>query len=421
VRKFRDALSAWGRTSAELGSDWVENSAYPYAPPRPSAVAMKRPLPRWPIPVTAALLLLLLAPAAASAQTTNAPGHENARDVRGAVFTMSNAVAGNSVLAYTVGAEGQLASAGNFSTGGTGTGVSLADSGALALTADHRFLFVVNAGDNSVSVFAVRSPSGGGPILALVDVVASQGLQPVSLAVHGAIVYVLNAGNATTGGNIAGFFLTFWGKLYPIPGSVQPLSTGAPTGPAEIAFDPSGTVLVVTEKATSVLDAYPVNFWGVAGGPVVTPSNGSTPYGFAFSEQGTLVVSDAGPGALSSYHVARNGQLTVVSGTVEDGQLAPCWVAVSGVYAFTTNAHSNTISTYQVGRTGALSLVSAIAATTGAADTDMALAGTHAQYLLIYDAGAGEIQEFQIGPGGSLSPLADVASLPATAEGLAAF
>src|SRR5208282_395929 len=358
---------------------------------------MKRPSLRWPTLAAAALLLLLLAPAAASAHTTNSPGHGDDGGARGAVFTMSNAVTGNTVIAYAIGPSGKLTSAGNFSTGGTGTGLSLADQGALALTADHRFLFVVNAGDNTVSVLAVQAFSSHAPILTLLNVVASQGIQPVSVTVHGSLVYVLNAGNATTSGNIAGFFLTFWGKLYPIPGSSQPLSTTAPTGPAEIAFNPDGSVLVVTEKATSLIDTYPVNFWGVAQSPVVTPSNGSTPYGFAFGGRGTLVVSDAGPGALSSYSVARNGQLTVLSGTVTDGQLAPCWVAVSGPYAFTTNAHSDTISTYQVGWGGALSLVSAVTATTGAADTDMAVGGSHAQFLLVYDAGAGEIQEFHIG------------------------
>ncbi|HTW56482.1 MAG TPA: hypothetical protein VMG36_08605 [Thermoplasmata archaeon] len=376
------------------------------------------------VPVAAALVLLLLVPAAASAATTNSAQYGHPGDLAGdagAAFTMSNAVAGNSVIAYGIAPNGNLVPAGNFSTGGTGTGVSLADSGALALTSDHRFLFVVNAGDNTVSEFAVNAGNFRAPLLSLVDVVGSGGVQPVSVTVHGPLVYVLNAGNATSAGNIAGFYLGPWGQLAPIAGSVQPLSTSAPTGPAEIAFNPSGTVLVVTEKDTSLLDAYPVGFWGVAQPPVVTPSNGSTPYGFAFAANGALVVSDAGPGALSSYSVARNGQLAVVSGSVPDFQAAPCWVAISGEYVFTTDAHSNTISSYQLSWDGALSLIASDAASTGAADTDMAIAGSHAQYLLIYDAGAGEIQEFVIGHDASLTLSNSVGALPATAEGLAAF
>jgi 6-phosphogluconolactonase len=376
------------------------------------------------LPVAAALVLLLLVPAAASAQTptTADSSHPGDRDGGwGAAFTMSNAVAGNSVISYLIGPGGNLTPAGNYSTGGTGTGSSLADQGALALTSDHRFLLVVNAGDNTISVFAVNHPSFHGPLLTLLDLVGSAGVQPISLTVHGPVVYVLNAGNSTTPGNIAGFVLGFWGKLHLLPGSSQPLSSSSSTGPAEIAFNPAGTVLIVTEKATSLIDAYPVGFWGIAHAPVVTMSNGSTPYGFAFSAGGALVVSDAGPGALSSYAVTSNGQLTVVSGSVPDYQAAPCWVAVSGPYAFTTDAHSNTISTYQVAWNGSLSLLASVAATTDAADTDMAIGGSHGQFLLVYDAGAGAIQEFAIGHDGSLALLHTVSSLPSTAEGMAAF
>lgn len=382
---------------------------------------MRRPSQLWAVPAAAAFVLLLLVPAAASAQSTNTPEFGGNHGTQGAAFTMSNAVTGNVVIAYEIGSNGALTLAGNFSTGGTGTGSSLADSGSLALTSDHHYLLVVNAGDNSVSVFAVHTPGFGGPALTLVAREASQGVQPVSVTIHGPFVYVLNAGNSTTAGNIAGFYLGFEGTLYPIAGSSQPLSTSSPTGPAQISFNPWGNVLVVTEKNTNVIDSYPVSFWGVAGPRIATVSNGSTPYGFAFSPGGTLIVSDAAIGALSSYSVGWSGRLSVVSGSVPDGQAAPCWVAVSGSYAFTTNAHGSTISTYQIGWSGTLSLVDAVAATTGAADTDMAISGSHGQYLLVYDAGAGEIQEFSIGYGGSLTSTFSVSSLPPTAEGLAAF
>ena len=292
---------------------------------------MKRPSHLWAIAAAGALVLLLLVPAAAFAQSPNTYESRGLRGDQGAAFTMSNAVAGNVVVAYAIGPSGELTPAGNFSTGGTGTGSSLADSGALALTSDHRYLLVVNAGDNTVSVFAVHGPGSWGPALMLVDRVGSGGVEPVSVTVHGPFVYVLNAGNSTTAGNIAGFYQGFWGTLFSIPGSSRPLSTRAPTGPAQISFNPSGTALVVTEKDTSLIDTYAVSFWGVAGSPIVTPSNGSTPYGFAFDPQGTLIVSDAAIGALSSYSVARNGELSVVSGSVPDGQAAPCWVAVSGI------------------------------------------------------------------------------------------
>jgi 6-phosphogluconolactonase len=382
---------------------------------------MKRPSVVWLIPAVAALLLLVSA--SASAQTPNAPSLAARNGSGGDVFTMTNAPSGNAVLAFHIGSGGALVPAGTYATRGTGTGSSLADQGSLALTSDHRYLLVVNAGDNSITVFRVHSHPGSGPTLTFVERVGSRGAEPVSLTIHGHFVYVLNAGSSSTAGNIAGFYLGDHGLLLPLPGSRQPLSTSASTEPAEVAFSPSGNVLVVTEKATSLIDVYPVNARGIAQPPVTTASNGSTPYGFAFSPQGTLIVSDAASDALTSYTVAWDGVLTVVSGTVGDGQLAPCWVVTTsnGAWAFTTNAHNDTISTYGVASNGSIWVSSAVAATTGSADTDMAIGGSGGQYLFVYDAGAPEIQEFAIGSGGTLTPTYAVFSLPPATEGLAAF
>jgi 6-phosphogluconolactonase (cycloisomerase 2 family) len=372
------------------------------------------------IPVAAALLLLV--PAAASASAPIATPAVPAHGAGGAVFTMSNAVSGNSVIAYRIGTGGALIPAGTYATHGRGTGVSLADSGSLALSANHQFLLVVNAGSNSLSVFAVYAGSAG-PLLSFVDQTHSGGPSPVSLTLHGSLVYVVNAGDATHRGNIAGFRLASTGVLSFLTGSREPLSSRASTGPAEISFNPSGGVLVVSEKNTNNLDTYVVSSGGLAQAPTITASNGATPYGFAWGKGGSLIVSDAGSDALSSYTVSSTGALTVVSGPVGDNGTAPCWVAVThgGRWAYTTNAHSNTISTYLVGNGGTLTVVNKLAATTGAADTDMAFGGPHAQYLFVYDAGAGEIEQFTLGSSGGLTELSAVFTLPATAEGLAAF
>jgi 6-phosphogluconolactonase len=305
---------------------------------------------------------------------------------------MSNAASGNAVIAYHIGAGGALVPAGHFATRGKGTGASLADAGSVVLAKDHRFLLVVNAGSNTVTVFQVHAPTPGTPLLTFVDKASSRGVSPVSLAVHGSVVYVLNAGNSTTAGNIAG-------------------------------FDPAGNVLVVTEKTTNEIDTYPVNAWGVAQSPTFTTSNGTTPYGFTFDPKGALIVTDAASDALSSYTVTASGALTLVSGSVGDNQTAPCWVVVThhGRLAITSDAHSNTISTYTVGAGGALSLLASSAATTGAADTDLAIGGTHGQYLFVVDAGAAEVQEFRIGSTGGLTLLDTVSGLPSSVEGMAAF
>ena len=182
-------------------------------------------------------------------------------------------------------------------------------------------------------------------------------------------------------------------------------------------------MLAVTEKVTSLIDTYTVGPLGYASSAISTVSNGSTPYGFAFAPSGHLLVSDAGPGALSSYGVSAGGTVTVVSGTVLDNQSAPCWVVVAegGRYAYTTNAHSNSISTYQVARNGDLVLQASVGAATGVGPTDLALTTSNGQHLLVYDSGAGEIDEFDLGAGGTLSEVASVYGLASTAEGLDAF
>lgn len=55
-----------------------------------------------------------------------------------------------------------------------------------------------------------------GGSLRLSDVVSSGGVLPVSIAVHGSLVYVADAGPAGT--DYAGFWLSPRGSLTPIPG-----------------------------------------------------------------------------------------------------------------------------------------------------------------------------------------------------------
>src|SRR5207248_7379662 len=78
-----------------------------------------------------------------------APGAaQAAQDDPGAVYVMSNAPAGNAVLAFDRAANGALSPAGSYATGGNGTGAGLGSQGALVLSADGRWLLAVNAGSN---------------------------------------------------------------------------------------------------------------------------------------------------------------------------------------------------------------------------------------------------------------------------------
>jgi 6-phosphogluconolactonase len=341
--------------------------------------------------------------------------------VVGQVFTMSNATTGNTVLSFGRAADGSLHAAGTFATGGTGTGAGLGNQGGLALDRDGNTLLVVNAGSNEISAFQV-SASGS---LQLTDKVASGGTTPISVTISRDLVYVLNAGGS---GNIAGFRLDH-GHLAAIAGASRPLS-GSGVGPAQVSFDPSGRWLVVTEKATNRLTTYAVDRNGVAGAPTVTASSGATPFGFAFTQTGTLVVSEAFGGApnssaVSSYTLRDDGGLSILTASAATTETSACWIAVTdnGRFAYATNAASGTITGYSI-KDGRLTRLDADGVTanigTGTAPTEMALS-RNSQFLYAFSGGLHSIVAYAVQSDGSLEAITSGATgLPGGANGLAA-
>jgi 6-phosphogluconolactonase (cycloisomerase 2 family) len=337
----------------------------------------------------------------------------------GALYVSTNSPAGNEVLLFPRAGDGSLGAPRAFATGGLGTGGGLGNQGAVILDHANRRLFVASAGSNEVSVFAV-TPGG----LELLDRVASGGTRPISIAVRGRLIYVLNAGGT---GNISGFVLSQDDDLQLLAGSTRPLSSSSADA-AQVAFSPDGGLLVVTEKATNVIGTYTLGAGGLATGPNPQPSAGATPFGFAFSRSGTLVVSEAfggaaGASALSSYEASPAGALSAISPSVGTTETAACWVVITGDgrFAYTSNTGSGTISGYRLSRAGELSLLDAngVTATTMAGPIDLALTRND-RFLYSLDSGAGTISAFRVKADGSLVPLAGASGLPAGANGLAA-
>ena len=272
----------------------------------------------------------------------------------GVVYTIDNLATGNHVLYYFRASDGSLSPGGSVSTWGTGTGAGFHSQGAVALTQDGSFLLVVNARSNSISVFYILS--NGVPVFS--SKTSSQGTMPISLTVNGNLVYVLNYGTTTpttVAPSIAGFWLSKTGVLTYISGSKQSLSL---TSPEQIGFNPEGNLLVVTDLGTSTIDTFTVSWNGVAGAANNQPSAGSGPYGFAFTDDGKLVVSEvsgaAGAGAASSYAVSYHGLLTTISSNIATGTGTPCWVAINdkNTFAYTANGAVELylLSRYRIGR-----------------------------------------------------------------------
>ena len=56
---------------------------------------------------------------------------------------------------------------------------------------------------------------------------------------------------------------------------------------------------------------------------VITASNGAVPFGFAITQSGTVVVSEAGAGSVSSYREGAAGAMTTITASSPVGQGAP--------------------------------------------------------------------------------------------------
>src|ERR1700760_3433182 len=113
-----------------------------------------------------------------------------------AVYVQAYDATANEVIAFSRTGDGALAPLGRYSTGGRGTGSPhLASAGSVVLSDDGRWLLVVNAGSDELSLFAVQ-PDG----LSLADCAGSGGNKPTSVAVSGPLIYVLNNGTPNISG-----------------------------------------------------------------------------------------------------------------------------------------------------------------------------------------------------------------------------
>jgi 6-phosphogluconolactonase (cycloisomerase 2 family) len=326
-----------------------------------------------------------------------------------AVYTQTNSAAGNAVEVLTRGADGGLTPAGSVPTGGRGTSAGLGSQGAVALSGDGKTLLAVDAGSNDIASFRV-----GRNGLTLVGRVPSRGTMPVSLSIRGHDAYVLNAGGFP---NVAAFRLGGDGTLTPRFGGRAPLTDGA-INAAEVAVSPDGSALVVTEKGNSALETFPLRH-GIPGDPVVTPSSGPVPFGFAFDKRGDAIVSEASNSTVSSYRL-RSGALQLVTASAQTLQGAACWVVTTpdGRFAYTGNAATGSISAFAIGTDGSLTRITSDGRTASSPrPNDLAIAGGH---LYAINPINGSVTIYRINDDGTLDGQGAATGLPQGLAGLAA-
>lgn len=362
-----------------------------------------------------AVTALFAGPAAAASSTDRGANSAHA------VFVQTDETSGNHVVAYRAAANGTLQLSGTYATGGKGGVLStsvidhLASQGAVTYDQRHGLLYVVNAGSNSVSVFAVR-----GSELSLRQVVASGGSFPVSVAVHGDVAYVLNA---LDGASIQGYYV-IGDRLIPLPGSTRKLGLD-PTQvtftqtPGQVAFSPDGSQLLVTTKANgNNIDVFGINRFGFPSAhPTVTNVPGGVPFAIAYDPRGNVDVAMAGTASVTTYRLNRNGTLTQLAATVPTSQAGTCWVVSDGRLLFTTNPGSASVTSLTAAGNGQVTVTGSTPTDAGTVDPAVSADG---RYLYVETGAAGIVDEYSVHANGGLTKIGSATVANATgAEGIA--
>jgi 6-phosphogluconolactonase len=353
----------------------------------------------------AVLVVLATAALAAAAASGAAPRS----DVVGQLYVNDNTAGVNTVAGYDRHQDGTLTplTGSPFAVGGAGTGHGVASQGSLQQSADGRYLLAVDAGSDQISVLRVK-PNGS---LQIADVVSSNGDTPVSIAVHGDLVYVANAGAAAT--NYTGFTLNGGGHLGAIPDST--VSLPPDSQPGDVLFSGDGSKLVGTRVNTSLIDSFTVGADGLltaaSGSPFV--AQGLGPFGSEFrpTNPTQLFVSNAhdgpGNGSVSAFSDAANGTLTSIgTSPFPNNQTAPCWVEIShdGQFLFTVNTAVSTVSSYSIAANGSLTLLGSTPLNSSPRGAEDARLSPDGSTLWVVNTGSDSISGFSV-DGGTLTEL----------------
>lgn len=369
-----------------------------------------------------AVSVLGAVPAASAATAPAGTPAAAAAGAAHAVFVQTDDPAGNQVDVYARAVDGSLTLVHGYATGGLGGTLAgsvvdhLASQGSLTYDAAHRLLYAVNAGSDTVSVFAVD-----GTALSLRQTLPSGGSFPVSVAVHGDVVYVLNAED---GGSIQGFRVSGgrlvaphgWNRQLGLDADATPQFTHTP---GQVGFTDDGRQLLVTTKAAGN-DVY-VYRLAADGAPAtavtIDPLPGAVPFAFTAAGTRQIALVEAGANAVVTFRVEADGTLSRLA-TLATGQAATCWIARSGGLLFASNAGSADETGVRLGANGSLTGLGQTATDPGTVD---AAASPDGRYLYVQTGGNGVVDAFRIGASGGLTAVGAVTVAGAAGgEGIAA-
>ncbi len=316
------------------------------------------------------------------------PGHRSAGRASGAaldemtaegtVYVESGASqpGANAIIAYRYrpGGDLQPLDVTSYPTGGAG-GFDLTNTGALdadgqiVVSANHKLLFAVNQGSDTVAVFHVLARGAlaavaGSPF-------PSGGMAPAGLAVSGNRLVVVNKAQdgvrdlASVVPNVTSFLVQPDGSLRP-SGSVITAPLGS--SPTEALISPDGKVVVVPEEHGPFLSLTlgPDGKLAPAPGSPFSLPDSIFPTGYPSTERWALGLGALPGGGRSSdgvlygqavdtaqlvvYRYDDSGRLSFVRAVADPGAYLPCWslVNAAGTRLYTDNAGNNTMSVFDL-------------------------------------------------------------------------
>ncbi|MFE4699707.1 lactonase family protein [Streptomyces sp. NPDC056738] len=360
----------------------------------------------------AAAATVAVTAASAGQHAGSAPGADHA------VFVQGNELGGNTIHVFARGEDGTLNASGTYATGGKGGDQvdaptdSLASQGSLVYDDTSGMLLAVNAGSGTVTSFQVE-----GSRLKNRHVVSSGGKFPASIAVHGRVAYVMNAGGR---GSVQGFEMTGEG-LRPLAGSRRYLGLDNKdiplfsSSPGEVAFTPDGRDLVVTTKSADTVEVLPLKRNGLpaVAAPVVNKSAGAVPFAISFDATGKrMLVAEAAKSTVTTYKVRHDGTLKVLQKPLPNGQETLCWLERAGNHFYGGNTGNSTVTGYRMDSHGRLSLTNDVGiATPPSAKSqgviDLAVTRDE-RFVYVQNAVSGTIDGFQVKADGSLTKITTV-------------
>ncbi|MFJ8940260.1 lactonase family protein [Streptomyces sp. NPDC102365] len=341
-----------------------------------------------------------------------------------AVFVQGNELDGNTIHVFARDDNGKLSPSETYATGGQGGDQvdaptdSLASQGSLVYDDPSGMLLAVNAGSGTVTSFRVK-----GQQLKDRRVVHSGGRFPASIAVHGKVAYVMNAGGE---GSVQGFRITSKG-LKPLKGSHRSLGLANEdtprfdTSPGEVEFAPDGRNLIVTTKGNNTVEVFPMKPNGLpaVAEPVVNESAGGVPFAINFDRTGKrMLVAEAEKSTVTTYQVKHDGKLKVLQQPLASGQEVLCWLERAGDFFYGGNTGNSTVTGYRMDKRGKLALTNDVGiATPPSANSqgviDLAVTEDE-KFVYVQNAVSGTVDGFRVEADGALTKVT-------TAEGLPAF